>query len=148
VFQIVIPPLRARGSDIPELARHFLLQIASRYGRSGVSIDEGAMADLCAHDWPGNVRELRNVLERAVLLQKSGVLRANDFALGSTTRAGATDPAAAQGSGPALSLDALEREHVQRALRECAGNVSKAAKLLGISRDTLRYRMERHALRR
>ena len=106
------------------------------------------MAALSAHDWPGNVRELRNLLERAVLLQKTGVLRASDFALGNSMRSTAPSSEVTSNAAQPLSLDTLEREHVQRALVQCAGNVSKAAKLLGISRDTLRYRMERHGLQR
>ena len=107
------------------------------------------MAALCAHDWPGNVRELRNLLERAVLLQKTGVLRDTDFALRNSTRVTApSSEAMPDAAAQPMTLDALEREHVQRALGQCAGNVSKAAKLLGISRDTLRYRMERHGLQR
>ena len=149
VFQVLIAPLRARSEDIPVLARHFLGQLASRYGRSQLSIDEPAMAALCAHDWPGNVRELRNLLERAVLLQKTGVLRDTDFALRNSTRVTApSSEAMPDAAAQPMTLDALEREHVQRALGQCAGNVSKAAKLLGISRDTLRYRMERHGLQR
>ena len=148
VFQILIPPLRARSEDIAVLARHFLGQLASRYGRLELHMDDQALAALMAHPWPGNVRELRNVIERAVLLQKSGVLRATDFALSTPTSTDAAVVRTAPVGAQPLSLDAMEREHVQRALAQCAGNVSKAAKLLGISRDTLRYRMERHGLQR
>jgi DNA-binding NtrC family response regulator len=147
VFQIHIPPLRARAEDIPVLAHHFLAQLASRYGRDKLDIDSTALAALAAHDWPGNVRELRNVLERAVLLQRTGTLGIKDLILGSPRRQAPTTAALPAPVEP-QSLDALEREHVQRALAQCAGNVSKAAKLLGISRDTLRYRMERHGLQR
>jgi DNA-binding NtrC family response regulator len=147
VFQIHIPPLRARAEDIPVLAHHFLAQLASRYGRDKLDIDSTALAALAAHDWPGNVRELRNVLERAVLLQRTGTLGIKDLILGSPSRQVPTAVALPAPVEP-QSLDALEREHVQRALAQCAGNVSKAAKLLGISRDTLRYRMERHGLQR
>ena len=152
VFQIQIPSLRARAGDIPVLAAHFLAQLANRYARKALLIGDDAMAALQAHDWPGNVRELRNVLERAVLLKHSGVLEARDLMLVSEPR-----PAAAMVAGgasasatPALpvSLDALEREHLQKALAQCNGNVTQAAKILGISRDTLRYRMERHGLQR
>jgi DNA-binding NtrC family response regulator len=147
VFQIHIPPLRARLDDLPMLARHFLGQLGSRYGRSELSIDDSALAALAAHDWPGNVRELRNVLERAVLLQRSGTLSASDLMLSRPNRvAPASTNEAAQTES--RSLDAIEREHVQRALALCNWNVSKAARMLGISRDTLRYRMERHGLRR
>jgi DNA-binding NtrC family response regulator len=148
VFQILIPPLRARSEDIPVLARHFLGQLASRYGRTELHMDDQGLAALVAHPWPGNVRELRNALERAVLLQKTGFLRAADFALVTPASMGTAAAHAVPLAEQSMSLDALEREHVQRALAQSAGNVSKAAKLLGISRDTLRYRMERHGLQR
>jgi DNA-binding NtrC family response regulator len=148
VFQILIPPLRARSEDIPVLARHFLAQLASRYGRTELHMDDQGLAALVAHPWPGNVRELRNALERAVLLQKTGFLRAADFALVTQASMGTATAHAAPLAAQSMSLDTLEREHVQRALAQSAGNVSKAAKLLGISRDTLRYRMERHGLQR
>jgi len=148
VFQIQIPPLRARTEDIPQLAQHFLAQLAVRYARKELSIGADAMAALQAHDWPGNVRELRNVLERAVLLQQTNVLGAKDLMLVSAPkpRAAATPTSAA--SAVPVSLDALEREHLQKALAQSNGNVTQAARQLGISRDTLRYRMERHGLQR
>jgi DNA-binding NtrC family response regulator len=155
VFQIQIPPLRARAGDIPVLAAYFLTQLANRYARKELVIGDDAMAALQAHDWPGNVRELRNVLERAVLLKHSGVLAEEDLMLLSMPRPvapasskPATATSALESSASPVSLDALEREHLQKALAQCNGNVTQAAKVLGISRDTLRYRMERHGLQR
>jgi two-component system response regulator AtoC len=147
VFQIQIPPLRDRAGDIPVLARHFLSELAGRYARPELSMDDSAVEALTAHDWPGNVRELRNVLERAVLLQRTGFLSGRDFVLGSPNRKTVVNERAPS-EPEQKTLDALEREHLVRALTECRWNVSKAAKLLGISRDTLRYRMERHGLQR
>jgi two-component system, NtrC family, response regulator AtoC len=147
VFQIQVPPLRERREDIAALAGHFLAQLANRYGRAQLALDEGALGALEGHDWPGNVRELRNVLERAVLMQRTGSLSELSLNLGPSAR---SEPPSAllQQPGGDLSLDAMEREHMQRALETSGRNVSKAAALLGISRDTLRYRMERHGLRR
>lgn len=145
VFQLHIAPLRERASDIPDLARHFLTQLAGRYGRTELAMDEPAFSALIAHDWPGNVRELRNVLERAVLLRRVGTLGVDDLLLGVGRAGGAhktPSPATAEGQ----SLEALERSHLQHALDQSAGNVTQAARLLGISRDTLRYRMDRHGL--
>jgi DNA-binding NtrC family response regulator len=82
VFQIQLPPLQARIEDIPILAQHFLGELARRYGRTTLSLDDSALSALTRHDWPGNVRELRNVLERAVLLQRHGILSASDLVLG------------------------------------------------------------------
>ena len=153
VFQIHLVPLRERTDDIPLLAQHFLKQLAGRYAQMMLSVDASAMAALAAHDWPGNVRELRNVLERSVLMQRTGTLSAQDLMLVGTSKPPAatvslrnvTQNNASQGS---VSLDALEREHLLAALTACDWNVSRAAKHLHISRDTLRYRMERHGLQR
>ncbi|MGI9133502.1 MAG: sigma-54-dependent transcriptional regulator, partial [Rhodoferax sp.] len=146
VFQIGIAPLRERVGDVPLLAHHFLAQLASRYARSGLSLSESALVALSAHHWPGNVRELRNVLERAVLMQHSGPIEVESLL---RSHAASAPPAATthNDAGPA-SLDAVEREHLLRALQACHWNVTQAARRLGISRDTLRYRMERHGLQR
>ena len=145
VFQITIPPLRERAGDIGLLAGHFLRQLALRYARPELRLDDSATAALEGHGWPGNVRELRNVLERAVLLQRTPVVGAADLLLpmvqGSARVAGPAHPAPA-------SLEAVEREHLLRALEACRWNVSQAARKLAISRDTLRYRMERHGLQK
>ena len=148
VFQIHVEPLRTRTEDVPALARHFLAQLANRYARSELTLDDSAMAALMAHDWPGNVRELRNVLERAVLLQRSGALTASSLMLAHTTRTAAPAQGGSTEPHGAVSLDAVEREHLLRALTQCKWNVTQSAKLLGISRDTLRYRIERHGLQR
>ena len=145
VFQITIPPLRERAGDIAVLARHFLGQLALRYARPQLQLDGAAMAALQAHDWPGNVRELRNVLERAVLLQRAPVLRAADLMLPAAPGA---MPVPDQNTAAPTSLEAVEREHLLRALEACRWNVSQAARKLAISRDTLRYRMERHGLQK
>ena len=145
VFQINIPPLRARDGDVALLAQHFVAQLVGRYGRSKLTLDNSALAALTAHNWPGNVRELRNVLERAVLLQRSPVLSARDLMLPPAR------PAAPPASGTAAvsaSLESVEREHLLRALEDCNWNVTQAARKLQISRDTLRYRMDRHGLQR
>jgi DNA-binding NtrC family response regulator len=122
-----------------------MAQLAGRYGRSKLALDSSALAALTAHNWPGNVRELRNVLERAVLLQRSPVLSAEDLMLPPAR------PAALSTSGTAAvsaSLESVEREHLLRALEDCNWNVTQAARKLQISRDTLRYRMDRHGLQR
>ena len=146
VFQITIPPLRERAGDIAVLARHFLGQLALRYARPQLQLDGAAMAALQAHDWPGNVRELRNVLERAVLLQRAPVLRASDLMM--LPAASGAMPVPDQNTAAPTSLEAVEREHLLRALEACRWNVSQAARKLAISRDTLRYRMERHGLQK
>lgn len=148
VLQVQIAPLRERPEDIPDLAAHLLAQLARRYGRSDLSIDDAALAALSRHPWPGNVRELRNVLERAFMLQRNGCLTEQSLQLVSPQRDSAPVAITAATAPSTKSLDAVESEHLQRALLATGGNVSKAAALLGISRDTMRYRMERHGLAR
>lgn len=144
VFQIQIPPLRARGDDVLHLARHLLDQQARKYGHGTLRLDASAAQALKGYAFPGNVRELRNLLERAALLQSGGVIQIADLALPQVE----VRSAPAAGAGPATSLEAVEREHLVRALEAHHWNVTRAARSLDISRDTLRYRMERHGLKR
>jgi DNA-binding NtrC family response regulator len=146
VFQINIPSLRARASDIPLLAEYFLSQLAARYARTKLYLDDKAMDALAQYPWPGNVRELRNALERAVLLQRNGVLTTEDLALPVQPFRQHSDGPAATPSG--LSLDSVERDHLLQALNATHWNVTHAARRLDISRDTLRYRMDRHGLQK
>jgi two-component system, NtrC family, response regulator AtoC len=149
VFQINLPPLRARGDDVLLLAERFVGQIAARYAKDVPLLDESAVRALRQHHWPGNVRELRNVIERAVLLGNAAQLSAADLALAPSAMRGTEllsledDPAAAAGT----SLEAVERRHLAAALERAGWNVTKAARSLQISRDTLRYRIEKHGLR-
>ena len=146
VFPIVVPPLRARPEDVPLLLDHFL----SRFGRSARDISEDARALLLGHAFPGNVRELENLVERAAILAGPGPIERRHFP--SLTR-----PAAAQAArGPGglvpeipdegLSLEALEKELILKALAKAGGNKTQAAKLLGLTRRTLYSRLERHGL--
>ena len=134
-----MPPLRERGDDIVDLARHFLQHHAQRYKRNDLGLSADAEAALRRHSWPGNVRELRNVMEQAVLMCGSGGVTARDLPIQGAD--GVVD-------GPAwsdadLNLERMERHLVELALSRTQHNVTQAAKLLGVSRDTLRYRLER-----
>ena len=148
VVELELPPLRERGDDILRLARAFVATHAARYGRPTPALLPGAEAALLAHRWPGNVRELRNLLEQAVLLCTGPAIDAGDLAL----RAGV--PEAEARTGEAVERDGaevgrlpdIERRALQRALARTGGNVSRAARELGISRDTLRYRIGKHGL--
>ena len=158
VFQIRIAPLRERGDDVVLLAQHFLAQLASRYGRSELLLDDGARAALIGYSWPGNVRELRNVLERLVLIHRQPVVTASDLALPADLAAAPQEatsaPAAgghavaATGAGAGLPLEVVERQHLTQALEAHQWNVSLAARALGVTRDTLRYRMQKYGLQR
>ena len=136
--EIRLPALRERREDIPALAAHFLRRHAQRYRRPVESLDPEALRVLLAHPWPGNVRELDHVLERAVLMARGHVLEAADLGL----RAPAQGPAVLE----QMTLDEVERVLIQKALARHGGNVSDAAKTLGLSRSALYRRLERHGL--
>jgi DNA-binding NtrC family response regulator len=158
VVTIDLPPLRVRSGDAELLAQHFLALQARRYGRSEVRFSERALDRIRNHSWPGNVRELRNVIEQAVLSAGDrideahlAIAPAGDvFAPMPTTVVGTDEAAGFAAATPAWgagnSLEAAERTLIGHALAQARGNVSHAAKLLGVSRDTLRYRMEKHGI--
>ncbi len=144
VLQIHVPPLRERDGDVLVLARHFLAEFAQRYRKGVLGFTPAAERLLQAHTWPGNVRELRNLVEQAALLAGDSAIGPGDLPL-STSHAqpGATRPDTEAGLS---ALDRVERDILVQALADTRGNVSQAARHLGISRDTLRYRMDKHGL--
>ena len=143
-----LPPLRDRGEDILLLARHFIAQHARRYGKPPPELTPDAQDLMLAYTWPGNVRELRNVLEQTVLLGRGSTLGADDLPIAALPSPRAAAPtAAAPAALPAgATLPEMERQALLRALQFNGWNVSRAARALGISRDTLRYRIDKHGL--
>jgi len=135
---IRIPPLRDRREDVPLLASHFLRRYAQRYRKPAQSLAPDAMEALLRHAWPGNVRELDHAVERAVLMAEGDSIQARDLALGAPT-----DGAAALEQ---MSLEEVEQVLVRKALARVGGNVSEAAKALGLSRSALYRRLKRHGL--
>jgi DNA-binding NtrC family response regulator len=150
VLTVSLPALRERRADILPIARHYLAGFSAAYRRPrrfGPDVEEA----LLAYGWPGNVRELANVVERAVLLQEGDVITAGDLALTRATRPEGTVQIAAGGvsidlSGGGVSLGRLERALIVEALKVAGGNRRRAAELLDISVETLRYRIEKHAV--
>jgi DNA-binding NtrC family response regulator len=136
--EIRLPPLRERREDLGLLAAEFLARHARRYGKTLAGFEPAAMEALLAHAWPGNVRELEHAIERAVLFATGERVSASDIGL--TRREGGA--AALEG----LTLDEVERELIRRTLKRHDGNVSDAAKALGLSRSALYRRLERHGL--
>jgi two-component system response regulator HydG len=134
VVQIDLPPLRERREDIALLADHFLEKLSVATNRRPPRLTAEAMDLLVAYHWPGNVRELENAVERALVINRSGELTAEDFSFQLRQA-----PAAA-----GLSLDEVERVHIERVLRECQGNHSRAARILGIDRTTLYNKLRRY----
>jgi transcriptional regulator with PAS, ATPase and Fis domain len=146
VVQLQLPPLRERGADVLLLTQHFLQHHAQRYGTATPALAESAAQALMQHRWPGNVRELRNVLEQAVLLHPGPTIEAEHLALSRLGRADAITVEAAPHGTPEDTLPEVERRALLQALDSNAWNVSRAARALGISRDTLRYRIEKFDL--
>ncbi len=139
-FSVVVPPLRERRGEIAPLARAFLAEASRRNALAArPTLTDEALARLLDHDWPGNLRELRNVVERAMLLAEDGVIEPAHLQLGAASslppRAGTAAPR-------------LDRASVVDALERAGGNQGQAAKLLGISRRTLIYRLEAYGLPR
>jgi DNA-binding NtrC family response regulator len=138
-IEIHLPALRERREDIPPLATHFLRRHAQRYRKPLTGFDNAAMQALLEHGWPGNIRELDHAIERAVLLAHGEHVRVGDLGL----RAGAPAGGAKMEE---LTLEEVERMLIQKALARYDGNVSQAAKALGLSRSALYRRLATHGL--
>ncbi len=136
-----IPPLRERREDIPVLVEWFRARLSVGFGRGGLRIDDQAFAVLEAYDWPGNIRELRNVLERAALVCERGVIRAGDLRF--RTRVPYQPPAQDVAE---ITIEQLERAHIERALEQVNGKVGAAALRLGMSRSTLYARIKQYGI--
>jgi len=137
-IELHVPPLRERRDDIPLLAAHFLREYGARYHKPVTKFNPDAMQALLAYSWPGNVRELAHVVERAALLAEGDTVRAPDLNL--------RPPGEGAGRLEDLSLEEVERVLIQKALARFDGNVSAAAKALGLSRSALYRRLSRHSL--
>jgi DNA-binding NtrC family response regulator len=134
-IEIRVPPLRERREDIPLLARQFLDVHARRYGKRFAGFESAALEMLMAHAWPGNVRELDHAIERAVLMTPSDRIRTSDLGL----RRGGESPRLDE-----LSLEEVESLLVRKAMDRFGGNVSQAARALGLSRSALYRRLEKY----
>lgn len=147
VVPLTLPPLRERPEDVGPLALHFLGRLATAQGRPSPEIDPGVLERLADHLWPGNVRELSNVMERALALHPEGPIGVDDLP---PHLRGVAKPRQGQlyGSLPegGLDLSALEREIISRALVKHEGNRSATARYLGITRNTLNYRVDKFEL--
>jgi two-component system response regulator AtoC len=167
VISIELPPLRERLDDVPALVNYFVGRFAQEYGKTAHYLADEAIERLRSHNWPGNVRELENCLRRAVLMCKGDVLRAEHVEF-----EGDQEEAAAPGSHGKLIaglqervaglvseilqradkraranlIDLVEAALVDRALRQCGYNQVRAARMLGISRNTLRHRMKKYLI--
>ena len=152
VVPIIMPALRERREDIPELAGEFMRRCARKHGVHVKGFTDAALRSLRAHDWPGNVRELQNVVERAVIMcDENGMLTPDH--LGLTAPAASPEesavgdngfPTGFSGSGEMLSLAEMEKRHILAAVARCEGNRTHAAKLLNMSIRTLRNKLHEY----
>src|SRR3954470_8567929 len=149
VIQILIPPLRERADDILPLARFFIEHYNRKFKRNIEGVSDAAARLLMSHDWPGNVRELRNAIERAMILEDSALITPPSLPIAIAHPDGTAMPAAAPMEIPTdgLSLEDNERSLLAKALEKTSGNQTQAARLLRITRDTLRYKMKKFNLR-
>ncbi len=141
VIPILLPPLRERREDIPLLVDHFLEHLGVEMNRKVDGVSTEAMTLLMKHDWPGNVRELRNILERGMVVATGSMLLPDDLGLLPATRVSDTMDTGA-------SLEEVERRHVAAVLHQTGGNVTQAARILGIDRVTLYNKIRKYNLRR
>ena len=142
-IELSMPPLRERITDIPLLAKHFTAMYARKYSKSVNGLSAELIKRLKEYSWPGNVRELQHMIERAVILSKSSTLGINDIPGDSFNH---TNNSANSNPLDTLDLETVERISIERALTRCEGNVSRAAKLLGITRFMLYRKMEKYDL--
>jgi DNA-binding NtrC family response regulator len=137
-IEIQLPPLRDRREDIPALAAHFLNVHARRYRKTISGFDSAAMHALLEHPWPGNIRELDHAIERGVLMAERSIIRTSELGL-RATRDGASRV-------EDMSLEEVEGFLIKKAMARYDGNVSQAAKALGLSRSALYRRLQHHGL--
>ncbi len=145
VVPLRIPPLRERREDMPELIETLFARARGRYGLPDVALSAGARRKLAAYHWPGNVRQLENVLERLLVLAPDERITEDDLPE-DLQRSVSTAQPWSELPDEGISLEAVERDLIQRALEKFHGNQTQAARYLDISRRTLIYRMEKHGL--
>lgn len=138
--EITLPLLSDRDDDIPLLVEHFLQQFAHKYKKNIKGISSTAIKKLRQYSWPGNVRELQHAVERAVILSESKILQPSDFML--KTQQGNGN----EGTLSTYNIEDIERDVIQRAIQKSNGNISQAAKELGLTRASLYRRLEKYGL--
>lgn len=148
VVPLELPPLRERREDVPELAQHLLKKLKERHGAPSLRLSPSVISHLTSYRWPGNVRELENVIERMVVLAADDEIKEVDLPHEIRAAAPARDSFILELPKEGISLEAVERELLVRALEKFSWNQTQAARYLDISRRTLIYRMEKHGLDR
>ncbi|MBQ1199536.1 MAG: sigma-54-dependent Fis family transcriptional regulator [Bacteroidaceae bacterium] len=139
-IELRVPPVRERITDIPLLAKHFTNIYARKYSKNITGLSAELLKRLKEYSWPGNVRELQHLIERGIILCKKSVIGTNDLPADSFNRLPSANPE------DTLDLETVERISIERALARCEGNVSRASKLLGITRFMLYRKMEKYGI--
>ncbi|EAY24609.1 sigma-54-dependent transcriptional regulator [Microscilla marina] len=138
--EVYLPPLRERGEDIPLLARHFLQSYAKKYKRPEKKLSAAALTRLQQYHWPGNVRELQHAIERTVIMSDEALIQPDDFFFLSQKQSTEGDQL------NTLNLDEMEKTVIEKALQKYNGNISKAARELGLTRASLYRRLEKYGI--
>ena len=148
VVRIQLPPLRDLGDDILIIAQNFILTLSAEFKKQVSGLDKKAANKLLNHNWPGNIRELRNAIERALIFCEGGKIEADDLHLGSLQKDEPSTSPLERFKLPkgGIPFSEIERKLLEDALEMSNGNQSRAAQLLQLSRDTFRYRLEKHDL--
>jgi two-component system NtrC family response regulator len=146
VVPLELPPLRERRDDVPELVRHLFDKLKQRHGMASLGLSPSIVSALSRYGWPGNVRQLENVIERMVVLAVGDEITLADLPDEIRSVPPGQDPLLLELPEEGISLEAVERELLLRALEKFKGNQTHAARYLDISRRTLIYRMEKYGI--
>ena len=146
VVTLQIPPLRERKEDIPILTRHFVQSYAHQNGMRPVNLPSETVDYMCTYPWPGNVRELKNAIEAGIVMCHGNLLRPEDMHLSGLPAMSAVEEPAAITTHTSFSLEDTERSAIIRALRQAGGVQKEAAKLLGISRRAIHYKIKKYEI--
>ena len=148
IIPILMPPLRERADDIPLLVKCFIDLFNKEFKKRVRGVTQDTLQTLMEYPWPGNVRELRNAIERAMILGEKDWLTKEDFPLVPTEGAATEDGSLVRLPAGGIRFEDLERDLVRQALEQAGGNQTRAARLLGMTRDQIRYRIEKFQLQR
>jgi len=148
VIPLELPSLRERPEDIPELVEHFFIKAKEKHGRPDLALPASLLPHFCGYRWPGNIRELENVIERLVVLTRGNEITVNDLPEFLRRERPVLEELRLDLPPQGISLDAVEKELILRALKKFDWNQTQAARYLDLSRKTLIYRMEKYNIRR
>jgi DNA-binding NtrC family response regulator len=148
VIPLALPPLRERVEDIPDLVQHFFRKSQQKSGETELVMSAALLPYFSTYRWPGNVRELENVMERIVVLARDKEITVEDLPKFLRQERGGMEALEIDLPPQGISLEAIEKELMLKALEKCDWNQTRAARYLDISRKTLIYRMERHGIRK